>query len=38
METPDIAIHLQQDRLALDKLNAQSDLVLRQRELVIIIG
>jgi hypothetical protein len=38
METPDIAIQLQQDRLALDKLNAQSDLVLRQRELVIIIG
>jgi hypothetical protein len=38
METRDIAIQRQQDRLALDKLNTQSDLVLRQRELVAIIG
>jgi TPR repeat protein len=33
METADAAVQFQQDRLALDKLNAQSDLVLRQREL-----
>jgi len=33
METPDVAIQLQQDRLALDRLNAQNALVLREREL-----
>src|ERR1700730_15834259 len=33
METPEATIQVQQDRLALDRLNAQNDLVLREREL-----
>jgi hypothetical protein len=38
METPDVAIQLQQERLALDRLNGQNDLTLRQRELLGVLG